>query len=641
MAKKTSNLFIDLSWDDLREWAGSKILSRGRSCQRQNLVSQPAITGDEVLIAWVDGTHRYATKVTIDEEGLPNSICTCPYGYDCKHGVAVVLEYLEKMKHNKRIPKASTNDERFSLFDEEEWDDELDDRVDYDEDNDESSLTKTVKSEIGTFLKDKTKVQLIELIYDLAGQFPRMAQELTDRKRIVSGDVKSLVKRVKKNIREISYEPGWQNKWQGDGYTPDYSEIRIKLETLLTAGHADEVVALGRDLIEHGIQQVEQSHDDGETGTEIEECMPILVKSLDQSTMEKADKLAWAVDVVLKDDYGILDAFGDYLCRRHTKADWNILADRLLKQLGKMKHTGSNDEFHRNYERDQLSNWVVHALERAGREGEIIPLCEVEAQTTGSYNRLVEHLISAKRYAEAEHWIQEGIRATEKPLPGIASNLRQKLKEIRVFQKDWPTVAVMQTEEFVRYPSQTSFTDCQKVNSRIKTWPQVREHLLAYLENGKLPWKQKGWPLPKPGKDPAKISHKNQFPMTTVLIDIAIQEKKPDQVLSWYDQVQKKRSRWSSINDDEIAVALQNYAPERAIAIWKRMAESLINQVKPSAYEQAASYLRKAEKIVKREKKQTEWNQYLHNLKSKHARKRRLMEILDQSDSHPIINKTR
>ena len=197
MAKKKSNLFIDLSWDDLREWAGSKILSRGRSCQRQNLVSQLAIIGDETLIAWVDGTHRYATKVTIDEEGLPNSICTCPYGYDCKHGVAVVLEYLERMKQNKRIPKASKDDERLSLFDEEEWDDELDDQVDYDEDNDVSSLTKTVKSEIGTFLKDKSKVQLIELIHDLAGKFPKMAQELTDRKRIVSGDVKSLMKRVK------------------------------------------------------------------------------------------------------------------------------------------------------------------------------------------------------------------------------------------------------------------------------------------------------------------------------------------------------------------------------------------------------------------------------------------------------------
>jgi len=68
------------------------------------------------------------------------------------------------------------------------------------------------------------------------------------------------------------------------------------------------------------------------------------------------------------------------------------------------------------------------------------------------------------------------------------------------------------------------------------------------------------------------------------------------------------------------------------------LAESLINQTKPSAYEQAAGYLRKADKVMKHEKKQAEWNQYLNELKERHARKRRLIEILKQSDSRPIIN---
>ena len=63
MAKKETGPFINLSWDDLRRWAGSKIVSRGRNYQRQNLVSKLAILDDEGLIAWVDGTHRYATRV--------------------------------------------------------------------------------------------------------------------------------------------------------------------------------------------------------------------------------------------------------------------------------------------------------------------------------------------------------------------------------------------------------------------------------------------------------------------------------------------------------------------------------------------------------------------------------------------------
>ncbi len=129
--------------------------------------------------------------------------------------------------------------------------------------------------------------------------------------------------------------------------------------------------------------------------------------------------------------------------------------------------------------------------------------------------------------------------------------------------------------------------------------------------------------------------------MTNVLIDIAILEKKPEKVLCWYDQLQKNKRSWVGVGDDRIAAAIEDYAPERSVSIWKTIAEDLINQTKPSAYEQAASYLRKAEKIVKREKKQAEWNQYLNELKSKHARKRRFIEILDQSNSLPIIGRKR
>ena len=69
-------------------------------------------------------------------------------------------------------------------------------------------------------------------------------------------------------------------------------------------------------------------------------------------------------------------------------------------------------------------------------------------------------------------------------MPGIASGLRNRLKEIRTLQKDWIAVATMQTEEFVRYPSQESFIACKKASSKTKTWSRVREHLLFYLEKG-------------------------------------------------------------------------------------------------------------------------------------------------------------
>jgi uncharacterized Zn finger protein len=169
-------------------------------------------------------------------------------------------------------------------------------------------------------------------------------------------------------------------------------------------------------------------------------------------------------------------------------------------------------------------------LQHAGRSDEIIPLCEAEALKTGSYERLVGWLIHKHRYEDAERWIREGIRASEKKLPGIAQSLRNQLKTIRANQKDMPTLAALEVEEFVRSPSHKAFADCEKAGRKIDVWPSVREHLLAYLESGVLPWKQEGWPLPPPGLDAPERSPRQAFPMVDVLIEIAIQEKDPERV---------------------------------------------------------------------------------------------------------------
>ena len=123
------------------------------------------------------------------------------------------------------------------------------------------------------------------------------------------------------------------------------------------------------------------------------------------------------------------------------------------------------------------------------------------------------------------------------------------------------------------------------------------------------------------------------------LIDIAILEKKPDQVLRWYDQRPKGHFWGYGVDEDAIATAVQAHAPDRAVAIWKNKAERLIAQVKPSAYQGAAKYLRKASEVMRRENKPTEWESYLKELRQHHQRKSRLIEILDGLDGKPIVKK--
>lgn len=627
--KKTKlDRFSDLTWNDIEAWAGVKIVSRGQNYQRQGCVSDLAVTDDGSLIAWVDGSERYATKVVMDEDGLPGSTCTCPYERDCKHGVAVVMEYLKRVENNRGVPQAKQDDQRLKLLDR-----------DGEPHDDENVMSEDIRQDIDVFLKGKTKAQLIDLIHDLAGQYPEMARDLSDRKQVISGNIELLVTRFRKEIQDLGNEPGWQNYWNREGYTPDYSGVRKKLETLLNAGHIDEVLTLGRELVTTGTRQVEESHDEGETAGEIAGCMPVIIEALDRSSLEPFDKLTWALDAVLEDQFDLCEAFAEYLHRQHPQTAWATLADRLLKRLHGLKGSKGGDDFSRNYERDRLSDWAIHALERASREDEIIPLCIDEAKRTRSYERLIKRLVAARRYEDAEKWIKEGLRAIGEKWPGIGAGLRDNMREIRTVEQNWPVVAALQVEEFVRHPSGQAFTECKKASDKTAAWPQVRESLLRFLEKGELPWKQMGWPLPESGLDRPDADQRNRFPLVGDLIGIAILEKKPDQVLKWYDHRPKGRFGFLGVDEDAIATAIQAHAPDRAVAIWTKKAERLIAQVKPDAYQEAVKYLRKAGEVMSKQNKQAQWDQYLGSLREAHARKRRLLEILDGLEGKPILKK--
>jgi uncharacterized Zn finger protein len=126
--------------------------------------------------------------------------------------------------------------------------------------------------------------------------------------------------------------------------------------------------------------------------------------------------------------------------------------------------------------------------------------------------------------------------------------------------------------------------NCKNAASKAEFWSTVRRSLPEYLQDRLLPWNQKNWPLPKTGLDAPHIQGRISYPMIDKLIDIAIYEKLPEQVLYWYDKRPQKRIGLFSGDEDDIATAIQTHAPDRAVDIWKKLAENLIAQVKPRSW---------------------------------------------------------
>jgi uncharacterized Zn finger protein len=128
--------------------------------------------------------------------------------------------------------------------------------------------------------------------------------------------------------------------------------------------------------------------------------------------------------------------------------------------------------------------------------------------------------------------------------------------------------------------------------------------------------------------------------MTDVLIDIAISEKKTEEVLRWHNAAKSARGArgFGHSRHEEVAKAVVAKYPDQAIAIWKQLGENQIGLTNPNAYRAAASYLRKIHEVLKRLHRDKEWHELLGSLRSMHARKRKFIEILNGLDGKRIVD---
>ena len=72
-------------------------------------------TAEGGLVAWVQGSERYATRVFLRADQLVSD-CTCPYGSSCKHAVAVALAYLARSEQAQPLPVVPASDPRLVLL---------------------------------------------------------------------------------------------------------------------------------------------------------------------------------------------------------------------------------------------------------------------------------------------------------------------------------------------------------------------------------------------------------------------------------------------------------------------------------------------------------------------------------------------
>ncbi len=236
--------------------------------------------------------------------------------------------------------------------------------------------------------------------------------------------------------------------------------------------------------------------------------------------------------------------------------------------------------------------------------------------------------------------------------PGTARELWQILLEIKENEGNWLFVTALETEEFFRHPQLASYIRMREAARKIGKWQEIREAALRYLRSGELEAKHVSpveetsilpGILPKTGLLEISSLEEIEPPVSDLLIEIAIKENNPEEVIHWYEKFKEKRSAaeryLNSAFENEIANAVKDKYPEIAIEIWKKLAESLISETKVSSYEAASMYLRKIKETLEAVGKKKEWEIYLKDTRELNKRKRKLLEILDRLGEDRIIRK--
>ena len=649
--EKISAFLRNLTFDDLREWAGAKIFSRGKNYIKN--VTGLSCMQDGTLAAWVSGSEEYATSVRLDEDGEIVYFCSCPYDWGpCKHAVAVLLAAAEHVKLKKEIPLLSADDDLFlTLFD--DSDDDYKDDGDWLDEEEEPEFTaepvsgrKKGKAGVRKIIEGMGKEELVTILIDLTVRYPEIERGILEKEQLATGRVDKIVNSLRREIRNLTAESAWYNPWKGEGNLPDYSHVREQLQALLNKGHADAVLQLGEDLWTRGQEQVGQSHDEGETATAIAECMEVVLRVVTQSSLTPSEQLLWVIDRTLADEYSLLESGCAILeSKAYSTMHWREVADTLEARL----KTGSKPAsagFSHTYRRKELMNMLLDAYDRSGQPEKIIPLLEKEADACMSFGKLADALITAGDKEKARQWLIRGFERTVLGAPGIATDLRGRLREMAGKEKKHDLVAAYRAQDFFESTSRNTYTELRKAAEKAKVWPKVREDVIRYLETGQRPdpdcrgKETAAWPLPTPevmrprNKEGQRYE---RFPNLDMLIEIAILEKRFDDVVALYQDLRKTK-RWGFGTDKAIAEAVSETHPQIALDIWRSIADSLIGQVKPKAYEEAAGYLRRMCKVYQENNRLADWRNLLDELRKEHKPKRRLLEVLDGLSGKKIID---
>lgn len=582
----------------IRQYATDESFRRGDEYYRNGAITSVARRGS-LLQATVEGSEPepYGVRITFDEGGVVGAVCTCAYAWGgwCKHIAATLLVCLHQPEKIEERPSI------------------------------EAVLAELDREQIQTVLlrlteRDPLVADAVEREAALARVVGTPAEQTPPPARPVRQtriDVRDVRRQVRAALHGLDHLRASEAYWHVGSIVADVATVLERAWAFTRAGDGRSALAILEAITDEYVEGWTDLDDsEGELSDFFSRLGEAWAEALLTADLTAEERESWAEALedwaVAVEEYGVDDAFD--LPIAAAEQGWDDPAlQKLLTGETVASRVSTPESEDAEYD---LTVARLNVLERQGRSDEFLNL----ARATGRDQRFATMLARLGRTSEAvsfgmEHLttatdahalarvfrerdeLEEAVRVSERglSLDGPKGDLAEWLRDLAsaIGKNDLAlSAAVIAFRENPNLPSYLRVQDLAGAD-----WPEYRTRLLDRLRQVRTYY---------PAGPIEVLLHERQIDGAIAVVEGTTS----------YDLIEK------------VAVAAIETRPDWVIRVCRREAEAIMDAGKAQYYDRAAQWLAHAASAYRVANRQPEFQGYVAELIARHARKYKLVPLL-------------
>lgn len=568
----------------------ARSVSRGRAYARNGAIVTPQVVGN-LLKGQCYGSRStpYRVSAEFDQNTLTTANCTCPVGGGgyCKHVAALLFAWLD----------------------------------------DSSQFLQTAS--LQAQLEARDKAQLIALIQQMVVQYPKLGELIALTPTDTSEINPELIRRqVQDALQEAEYSEDYYHA--ASEAADRILEVAAQIRALIAVDNWQESATLYTTIAAETLPVIDQLHDhDGDLYRVIYECSERLAECLEHiiDAAERETILQSLYEIVLADitvgGYGFADMAYDPLLEQSTAAEKQLIVEWVQEALASV----GTDKYTSTWRKQALGGLRLRLSEGTMSDDEYIALCleaerlidavarmldlgrvgsaEAVARNASDYDLLqIADLFLANGHSERGAGL-----IWERKAQSSDRRLDEWLQKYAEKTGDWQTAVNYAKARFEAHPALHLYQELARVAEQNQSWQTVRVAALEQLEQDK------------------------NF---TLLIDITLHEDQPQQALTYLDRLHSQPDRWGRIPFDQqraikVANAIETIQPQRAIDMYRTIAEKLIAVRGRHNYQEAAKLLQRVKAVALQNKWQAQWQTLITRLRTENSKLRAMKDEFNRA----------